>query len=566
MGEEKRSPANQPPTPLTPPTTICHNTVTPPTPTRHTDTPERTSRRRHSKARRLFFHCWNPLHRLRGRPGGGRKEDPIKPPRPKDDPIDLSPYRDDPLGFVKDILSDSGTPYAKQEELFNALVSDKRRVSVVGCNSSGKDWAAARAILWWIETRPKAKVVVTGPTLRQVKEIVWKELRAAHAAAKHRLSGKVRVGEYDAGPDRVGLCITSNSQHNLQGFHSPELMVIVTEAQGVKQPYFEALKRLNPKKMLLLGNPLSLTGEFYDSHHGKSPLYERVAISAYDSPNVIEGRLDALPGLVTPEDIEEHRLDWGPDSPLYIASVLGQFPEALEDSLTSRVHVDAAIQRWRRESGAPSAGDLKNPRPSAGGERERSDARGGDALLIPPSDGPHLNQPWRMGVDVARFGNDKSVICLRRGDRVERIISFERKDTMRLADEVREIAETLRVPAVFVDETGVGGGVVDRLKQLRVPVIGVEGGGSAYRPAQFADMRAEVFWEVARRLRDGQMSLPPDDELAGQLLAQRYDISSAGRIHLESKATLRRQGVPSPDKADALALAFMEPPNMNVWF
>ncbi len=566
---------------MTPPTSLCHNNATPPTYTRHLNTPERTSRRRHSKARRLFAFLRAP-----------RKEDPIKRPRPKDAPIDLSPYRDDPLGFVKDILSGSGTPYAKQEELLNALVSDKRRVSVVGCNSSGKDWAAARAILWWIETRPKAKVIVTGPTLRQVKEIVCEELRAAHAAAKHRLAGSVRVGEYRAGPDRVGLCVTSNSQHNLQGFHSPELMVIVTEAQGIKQPYFEALKRLNPKKMLLLGNPLSLTGEFYDSHHGKSPLYERVSISAFDSPNVQEDRLDALPGLVTPEDVEERRREWGPDSPLYIASVLGQFPAALEDSLTSRVHVDAAIQRWRRESGDTHDGqsigaDIRHsraplrhsresgnpewpightPRPSAGGERERSDARGSAAPLIPPSDGPHLNMPWRMGVDVARFGNDKSVICLRRGDRVERIISFERKDTMRLADEVREIAETLRVPAVFVDETGVGGGVGDRLKQLRVPVIGVEAGGSAYRPAQFADMRAEVFWEVARRLREGQMSLPPDDELAGQLLAQRYDISSAGRIHLESKATLRRQGVPSPDRADALALAFMEPPNMNVWF
>ncbi len=390
----------------------------------------------------------------------------------------------------------------------------------------------------------------------------------------------------------------------------------MTEAQGVKQPYFEALKRLNPKKMLLLGNPLSLTGEFYDSHHGKSPLYERVSISAYDSPNVREGRLDALPGLVTPEDVEERRREWGEDSPLYIASVLGRFPEALEDSLTSRVHVDAAIERWRRESpsvipaqagiqsgrqathsrppagmdnttsppsagetergrlreglgeGGSSAGDHETPLPSAGegqgGGPSAGEAGRGD--LIPPSHGPHLDQPWRMGVDVARFGNDKSVICLRRGDRVERLISLERKDTMRLADEVRELAETLRVPAVFVDETGVGGGVVDRLKQLRVPVIGVEAGGKAPRPAQFADMRAELFWEVARRLREGQMSLPPDDELAGQLLAQRYDISSAGRIHLESKAKLRRQGVPSPDKADALALAFMEPPNMNIWF
>ena len=432
-------------------------------------------------------------------------------------------------------------------------------------------------------------------------------MRAAHAPAKHRLSGKVRVGEYRAGPDRVGLCLTSNNQHNLQGFHSPELLVIVTEAQGVKQPYFEALKRLNPKKMLLLGNPLSLTGEFYDSHHGKSPLYERVSISAYDSPNVREGRLDALPGLVTPEDVEERRREWGEDSPLYIASVLGQFPEALEDSLTSRVHVDAATERWRRESssvipaqaGIQSGRQATHPLPPAGmdnttsppsaGETERGPSAGeglgeggssagdhetplpsageaGRGDLIPPSDGPHLDQPWRMGVDVARFGNDKSVICLRRGDRVERLIIFERKDTMRLADEVRELAETLRVPAVFVDETGVGGGVVDRLTQLRVPVIGVEAGGKAYRPAQFVDLRAEVFWEVARRLREGQMSLPPDDELAGQLLAQRYDVSTAGRIRLESKAKLRRHGVPSPDKADALALAFMEPPNMNIWF
>ena len=467
---------------------------------------------------------------------------------------------------MKNILSGSGTPYAKQEELLNALVSDKRRVSVVGCNSSGKDWAAARAILWWIETRPKAKVIVTGPTLRQVKEIVWKELRAAHAAAKDRLSGKVRGGEYDAGPDRIGLCITSNSQHNLQGFHSPELMVIVTEAQGVKQPYFEALKRLNPKKMLLLGNPLSLTGEFYDSHHGKSPLYERVSISAYDSPNVIEDRLDALPGLVT--------------------------PEALEDSLTSRVHVDAAIQRWRRESGDTHDGqsigaDIRHsraplrhsresgnpewpightPRPSAGGERERSDARGGAQPLIPPSDGPHLNQPWRMGVDVARFGNDKSVICLRRGDRVERLISLERKDTMRLADEVREIAETLRVPAVFVDETGVGGG-------RRRPVEAAPRPRHRRRGRRQGIPPRPVRRHAGRSLLGGRPPPPrrPDvpparRRLAGQLLAQRYDISSAGRIHLESKATLRRQGVPSPDKADALALAFMEPPNMNVWF
>ena len=558
MGEGREGPRHHP---LDITSTLCNNvviaSVTPPIAHKH----ERTSRRTRDPAAL----CVN----------SGR--------RPT---IELSHYRNDPLGFVRDILRDAGPLYHKQEEIFQALATDTRRASVVGCNSSGKDWAAARAILWWIETRPHAKVIISGPTLRQVHKSVWDELRAAHAACADRLEGSIKSGEYHAGPDRLALCLTSNNSQNLLGFHSPELMVVVTEAQGVKQSYFEALKRLNPKKMLLLGNPFSLTGEFYDSHHGKSDLYERVQISAFDSPNVRENRADALPGLVTIEDIDERRREWGEDAPLYIGSILGQFPPSLEDSLTSRVHVDDAMQRWQRETPSPTGGGSLNSPPKAGEMPEGQRGRSGEAAHTPsPEDGGGLgrglsplaaiinadvpteirNLPWRMGVDVARYGSDKSVICLRRGHRVERLIAFEKIDTMRLADEVRDIAETLGVPAVFVDETGVGGGVVDRLQQLRVPVYGVEGGGKANRSSQFENLRAETFWEVARRLREREMSLPPDNELAAQLLAMRYEVSSAERIRLDSKPQLRRKGVASPDRADALALAFMEPPSLQIW-
>ena len=175
-------------------------------------------------------------------------------------------------------------------------------------------------------------------------------------------------------------------------------------------------------------------------------------------------------------------------------------------------------------------------------------------------------QPYRMGVDVARFGTDESVICIRRGPRVERLIPLKRgTDTMQVADEVKEWADALNVPAVFVDENGVGGGVVDRLSVLGVPVYGVDAGGKAYRPSQFADLRAEIFWEVARLLREDAIDLPDDATLISQLLALRYDVSTTGRIRLESKTRLRKRGVKSPDRADALALAFMEPPNMQIW-
>ncbi len=444
-------------------------------------------------------------------------------------------YKNDPVGFVRDILGAAGKAYDKQVEILKALAKQPR-VSVAACNSSGKDWAAARAIVWWLHTRPNAKVVVTGPTLRQVRDILWHELRLAVAAAGDALPGRITESKYVIDDNRFAIAFSSNSHHNIQGFHSPNLLVIVTEAQGVKQAYMEALKRLNPAKVLLIGNPLSHEGELYESHHAKSALYHQITISAFDSPNFRRKRF-RVPGLVTPEDVEHHRRDWGEDSPLYIASVLGQFPDALDDSLTTRHYVDRAIARHQEQAEADPEGEERR------------------------------GLPYRMGVDVARFGDNESVICIRRGYRVERLIPLRRGlDNMQVADEVKAWADALEVPAVFVDGTGLGAGVVDRLSQLGVPVIGVDCGGKARRPAQFADLRAEIFWEVARLLREDAAAIPNDPVLVGQLLALRYDVSSTGRIRLESKSKLRKRGVASPDRADALALAFMEPPSLQIWW
>ena len=94
-------------------------------------------------------------------------------------PEDLTRYANDPVGFLTDVLGDAGAPYSKQAEMLEALV-EHRRVSVVGANGSGKDWAAARAMLWWTETRPDATALTLGPTQRQVEEIVWREMREAY--------------------------------------------------------------------------------------------------------------------------------------------------------------------------------------------------------------------------------------------------------------------------------------------------------------------------------------------------------------------------------------------------
>ena len=105
------------------------------------------------------------------------------------------------MTFVREVLRE--TPYDKQVEILTAM-SRSRRVSVVGCNGSGKDWAAARVVLWWLNTRYPAKAIVTGPTSRQVDDIVWNEMRFAYAQAQDRLSGS------DLPPENWSRCNVSN--------------------------------------------------------------------------------------------------------------------------------------------------------------------------------------------------------------------------------------------------------------------------------------------------------------------------------------------------------------------
>ena len=530
---------------------------------------------------------------------------------------DFTQYANDPVGFLTDVLGDAGAPYSKQAEMLEALV-DHRRVSVVGANGSGKDWAAGRAVLWWLETRPESKAVVMGPTQRQVEEIVWQEMREAYAAAEGRLSGRMLRSTYRIDEQRFALGFSTNNALNIQGFHSDQLLVVVTEAHAMPQLQMDAIKRLQPDRLLLVGNALSRDGEFYDSHHAKRNLYHRMAISAFDTPN-FTGEDGGRRGMITPEDAEEFARDYGEEHPLYAASVLAEFPDSLEDSLIGRDAVESAMARWEAEfvvpaeagtsqpgvGGAchsersaaepracpePAEGNLSGVGPAVDGRSPRDvstslnmtrpfpptgevPASAGTTHRYLPSpsgrgaggEGPDPNEPVYMGVDVARFGFDKSVLCVRQGQRVLDVHALGRIDTMRLVHEIMRTAAAMNVTAIFVDEGGVGGGVVDRLRELGAPVYGVHFGGGAQRPTRFFNRRSEIFWEL-RRLFDLQaIALPRDEELAGQLLGLRYDISSSSQVRLEGKREMRKRGMPSPDKADALALAFLVPPSFGIW-
>ena len=307
----------------------------------------------------------------------------------------------------------SETVYDKQIKMVEA-VRDHNRVAVVGANGTGKDWQSARIMLWWQSVHNPAITVVLGPTHRQVSDIIWKEARSAYLSPRMPLGGQMyRTARWEFDDRHYAVGFSTDNEYNIQGFHSPSLLVIVTEAHNVEQAHIDAVKRLNPAKILLTGNAFASSGEFYDAFHGGSDLYHTIEIAAADTPNIQQGR-EVIPGMVTAEQVEERRREWGEESALYIASVLGRFPDNLEDAIVPRSLLMEAVERQLEPEG--------------------------EALL---------------SCDVARFGADKTVVYRRQGNVCRLAWKSQGRDTQEVAGRLKMMAEDdPEVTEIIVDDTG----------------------------------------------------------------------------------------------------------------
>lgn len=426
----------------------------------------------------------------------------------------LDRARQDPVFFVRQVLG--GDPWEKQEEILEA-VRDHRRVAVRACHGVGKTKVAAWVALWFLYCHKNSKVITTAPTWHQVENLLWREIHAAHAASRIPLGGKVLQTQIELDKQWFALGLSTDKPERFQGFHAEDILLIVDEASGVEQYIFDAAEGFLTSigaKLLLIGNPTQLSGEFYNAF--RSPLYHKIHISAFDSPNLKAGKI-VRPYLVTPEWVEDKRLKWGETSPLWYSRVLGEFPEQGDDTLIPLAWIEAAQQRWFTEQ-----------------------------------DGG----PVELGVDVARYGSDSTVIVVRRGSKASVVAQIYGQDTMKVTGKVIDALRQTGASIVKVDEIGIGAGVVDRLREQRYPVQGMNTSEAAYDKERFANKRAEWYWGLRERFQSGDIAIPPDDELASQLASLKYKFDSRGRIQIESKEDMRKRGLPSPDKADALMLAF----------
>ncbi len=441
----------------------------------------------------------------------------------------------DPKLFVDQILGCS--LWQRQKDIIES-VAKNRRTTVRSSHGIGKSYIAARTALWFLYSHPDSKVITTAPSFRQVEDILWREMRVAHTKAKYELGGKMLQTTLNLDNDWFALGLSTDQPDRFQGFHAVDILLIIDEAAGVKEDIFNASEGIvssDHSRVLYIGNPTNLSGAFYSSF--KLENWNKIHISAFDTPNFttfgitlddirantwlakITSELPA-PYLVSPEWVYDKYLSWGESNPMWESRVLGNFPQQGEDTLVPLIKIEESIRR-----------QLEN-KPE-------------DVEVI--------------GVDVARFGSDKTIFAHRKGSKLTEMKEFSHMDLMATAQALNTYMGMHPMASVNIDEIGVGAGLVDRIKQMNPTknIQGVNVGNPSKNNEMFINIRAEAYWALRDRFVNGDIQLLDDDLLMAELASIKYKFTPRGQIQIESKDDMKKRGMHSPDKSDALMLAFM---------
>ena len=443
-------------------------------------------------------------------------------------------YQSDPVLFFKEVLT--FVPDSWQEKAAKDLASS-RRVTVRSGQGVGKTGLEAAVLLWFVSCFPYSRVVATAPTRQQLHDVLWSEV-AKWQARSPLLSAILKWTKtyiYMVGMEKRWFAVarTATKPENMQGFHEDNMLFIVDEASGVAEPIMEAILGTisgENNKLLLCGNPTKSSGTFHDSHTKDRHMYKCHAVNALDSPRTNK------------ENIEANIVKYGRESNFVRVRVFGDFPLQEDDVFIPLALLEASAKYTEQD---PEGTEIES---------------------------------IHIGCDVARFGDDKTVI----GYKVNKRITFYKRirgqDTMRTAADIVFLGELLReqygykskIP-IKVDDGGVGGGVVDRLRQIRrtdpakywwMEIFPVAF-GQQIKHKYFHDSTTLMMSIVKDALspigednkpKAVEVIIPDDNDLIGQMSTRKYTINDRNKMVVESKKAMKARGMPSPDEADCVLL------------
>jgi len=423
-------------------------------------------------------------------------------------------YEKHPDLFVEDLLG--VTPQDWQREVMSAVAKGQRRCSIRSGHGVGKSSCASWLMIWFLLTRYPVKIVVTAPTASQLFDALFaeckrwiKELPTPIKSLLEMKSDRIELGSSPTEAFISARTSRSESPESLAGVHADHVLLVVDEASGVPESVFEAAYGSMSGKdatTILLGNPTRSSGYFYETHTRLRDSWWTKQVSCLDSP------------LVSPDFIQEMELKYGAESNAMKVRVYGEFPTAEDDTLISLHSVEQASKR-----------KVEQPE----------------------------GTPVVWGLDVARYGDDASVLCIRQGRHLMELHSWKKLSLMELAGRVLDLLNSADEPPeeILVDSIGLGAGVLDRLRELDISARGVNVSESPAMADRYANLRAEL-WDLTKQWFNEEVQIPNDDSLIADLTAPRYSFNSSGKMIVESKAETKKRLGRSTDFADSLVLTF----------
>lgn len=441
-------------------------------------------------------------------------------------------YADHPTAFVKDIIQ--ATPDKEQAKILES-VAKNQLTTVRSGHGVGKSTVEAWVVIWFLLTRPFPKIPCTAPTQHQLFDILWAEIskwiRNNPILQKDLIWTKEKVYIKGYPEEWFAVARTASKPDALQGFHAEDVLYIIDEASGVEDKIFEpVLGALSTPgaRLLMCGNPTQLSGFFYDSHHKNRASYTTFHIDGRNSSRVSQDFVQTIIRM------------YGEDSDVFRVRVAGEFPLQEEDIFIPLSLVEHSIMT---EYSIPQKPTLLH-----------------------------------IGADIARFGDDKTVIGYKANEKVTFYKKRRGQDTMKTADDIVLLGEQLvqkyqptePIP-IKIDDGGVGGGVVDRLRQIKrnqperfwwMEIYPVKF-GQRIQHKHYYDSTTYMMAVVKKLLQpyDEQgnpkpieLILPNDDDMAAQLSGRKYFLTENSKIKIESKKEMKKRGRPSPDEADCILL------------
>jgi hypothetical protein len=403
------------------------------------------------------------------------------------------------------------------------------RMATASGRGIGKSALVSWLILWMLTTRIGSTTIVSANSEAQLRSITWAEITkwAALLINSHwfeisatRVMPAKWIAELVERDLKKGTRYWSvegrlwseENPDSYAGVHNHDgVMVIFDEASGIPDPIWSVTAGFftenTPNRFwFAFSNPRRNEGYFYECFNAKRNFWATQSIDAR--------QVEDTDKAVYEQIIEEY----GADSSQARIEVYGQFPTDGDDQFIPPSLVDEAATRPRYKD---------------------------------------ETAPIVLGVDPARSGNDSTVIVARQGRDIVAIKRYKGEDTMEIVGRVIDAIEEFRPALVVLDEGGLGYGILDRLKEQRYKVRGVNFGWKSSKPAMWQNKRAEMWGDMRQWLRTA--SIPNDRMLKSDLCSPQYKTNSSGSIALEAKKDMKARGLASPDAADALAVTFAYP-------